>query len=420
MEYRSLNDMAVEIREDGDSKTITGYAAVYDSLSHNLGGFRETIKRGAFDRSIKEVSEGKRTVRARIQHDGGLNVVGTTSNGSLRLSSDSTGLKYEIVSPPNTQAGRDIVELVKGGYINKSSFAFMSNGTKMKWDHSTSPPTVELLDIDLIDVAPVDGPAYEATSVAMRSIMVNEMNLTKPMARGSRIEKRELDNGRQHVEIYILDVIMPTWLSRYMTDTISSGEVIEALQETPDAERIDVFINSPGGEVFEANAIYQTLKDHKAPVNIFIRGLASSAAGIIAMAGDNIQIAEGGFLMVHNSWSATMGNAAALRRQAALLDKIDDSMAGILARRSNNDPKQVAKWMDAETWFTAEESVKYGFADRIGGTIEEETDNGERCRNLGYRNIPTQLGGPSIPISAATMSAEEMREVNNKLMKRLR
>lgn len=248
--------------------------------------------------------------------------------------------------------------------------------------------------MDLIDVAPVDGPAYEATTLQARSAGLAQLATSYMEGRKSGAEIITRENGTRRVELYFLDQIVPSWLSRYMTDTMSSGEVIEALEAVPDAAGIDVFINSPGGDVFEAMAIYNTLKAHPAPVNVYVRGLAASAAGIIAMAGDHIQMGEGSFLMMHNAWTYAQGNAAQLRQNAVLLDKIDAEIAGILASRSGNTVDAVSEWMRDETWMNTAEAVQYGFADRTGGTDAELTsEDGERCRDLGYRNIPKVIGG---------------------------
>jgi len=160
----------IEIRELKEGKfTIAGYAVIFNSLSEDLGGFKEIIKPGAFDRTLKEIENGREPdVSARVQHLGGLTTIGRISNGTLRLSVDKKGLRYEV-DTPNTSAGRDIVTLVKGQYINKSSFAFSVAPGGEEWDDTVYPYVRTLTDLDLYDVAPVDGPAYEATTVNMRA-----------------------------------------------------------------------------------------------------------------------------------------------------------------------------------------------------------------------------------------------------------
>lgn len=404
MQYRSLTNLPVEQRAEG----IFGYAAMFNSLSHDLGGYREKIANNAFDRSLKEVQDGKRVVSLRVQHEGGLSTVGTTANGSLELGKDKIGLWYYAKTLPDTQAGRDTLTLVSGGYINKSSFAFSipDKNKGVSWDFNANPPVRTLLDVDLIDVAPVDGPAYEATSVEARNLILSEMKMIQPTNCKTRIETRKDASVGTSVELYMLDEIVPTWISRYLPDTVSSGKIIEALSSVPDVQRIDVFINSPGGDVFEGMAIYNTLKQHPAPVNVYVRGLAASAASLVAMAGDTITMGEGTFMMVHNAWSVVAGNARDLRDQAMLLDKIDGEIGGILASRSKNSEKQIQRWMRDETWFTAAEAVAAGMADRVSGAADPV--DGERCREIGYRNIPRDLGG-SVVTTRRAMTMDDYR-----------
>lgn len=159
----------VEIRENDDkSASLVGYAAVYNKLSVDLGGFVERIEPGAFDEALAELPD----VPARVQHQGGLSTIGRTKNGTLKLESNSRGLKY-TAKLPNTNAGRDIAELVKRGDIDKSSFAFTLRGdpsTAQAWNWEASPPVRTLKRLNLHDVSPVDGPAYPDTSVSARTL----------------------------------------------------------------------------------------------------------------------------------------------------------------------------------------------------------------------------------------------------------
>lgn len=388
-QLRFVNESAPQFLDGA----IRGLAAVYNSLSNDLGGFREIIRPGAFDRSLREIAEGKRVVDARIQHEGGLHVCGSTANGTLKIRSDATGLHYDI-TPPDTQPGRDLRTLVRDGYLRHSSFAFECSPDNMKWDWTQNPPVVEILDVDLIDVAPCSRPAYDETTVQVRSMMKPPADLPRFTKSGTRVEMKD-EGGRKVVEFHLLDAVMPNWMRKYDSTIVTSGSIVERLSEYPDAERIDLFINSPGGDVFEGLAIYNTLKDHPAPVHVSVRGLAASAASYIAMAGDHIQMGAGTFMMIHNAWTWMGGNAQELRKQAALLDKIDSSIAGLYAKRSGRDIKQFEKAMAAETWYTAEDAVTNGLADRVAGADSTATAGveGKRCRDMKFRNIPAVLGG---------------------------
>lgn len=411
-QLRFVNEAAPRI-SDG---VIRGVAAVFNRLSNDLGGFREIIKPGAFDRSLREIAEGKRQVDARIQHEGGLSVCGTTANGTLRLFTDDIGLNYEI-TPPDTTFGKDLTTMVRDGYLRHSSFAFECGDDQVRWNWKEKPPVVEVMDVDLIDVAPCSRPAYDETTVAVRS-MISRAHTPKPESNTkTRVEMR-YDGQKKIVEFYLLDQVLPGWMKNYFPDIVTAGSIVDELGAHPDAERIEMYVNSPGGDVFEGISIYNTLKNHPAPVHVNVIGMAASIAGVIAMAGDHIQMGEGSFLMVHNAWTGARGNAMEMRNTAKLLDKIDGSIAGILANRSGAEQKQVLKWMADETWFTASEAVDAGLADRISPSAPATAgDEGKRARAMGYRNIPSILGGPEARhavMNDVTLS-ELRRSLNEKL-----
>jgi HK97 family phage prohead protease len=155
-----------EVRSNEAEGKIVGYAAVFDSESENLGGFREVIRRTAFDRAIRE----KHDAVARAHHKSEF-LLGRVSNGTLALVVDEVGLRYEV-QMPNTTAGRDTMEYVKRGDIKHSSFAFMVPKGGDVWEKRSSDGLAlrEVIDVDLVDVAPVIGPAYEATVVSARAL----------------------------------------------------------------------------------------------------------------------------------------------------------------------------------------------------------------------------------------------------------
>jgi ATP-dependent Clp protease protease subunit len=394
---------------------IRGVAAVFNQLSNDLGGFREIIRPGAFDRSLKEIAAGQRHVDARIQHQGGLHVCGTTANGTLRLWCDNVGLNYEI-TPPDTTDGKDLVVMVRDGYLRHSSFAFECSDDSIAWNWSEKPPVVEVHDLDLIDVAPCSRPAYDETTVAVRSMMNRAPGLPKFAKAGTRIEAKAEGTGTV-VEFHLYDAVKPSWMAKYIDGLVTASSITNQLKEYPDAERIDVFINSPGGDVFEGLSIFNTLKDHAAPVHVTVRGVAGSIAGVIAMAGDHIKMGEGTFLMVHGAVTGVMGNAQDMREMARLLDKVDASIAGILSRRSGADMKIVEKWMKDETWFTAEEAIDRRLADRVAGEKYEPRPelDGERCRELNLRNIPECLGGSDVrTLRRESATLDDVRQNNRK------
>lgn len=153
----------VEVRaEDGKPTKIVGYAAVFNSLSEELYGFREMVMPGAFDRALKE----KHDVRALVNHDEN-QILGRTKAGTLTLSVDKRGLKAEI-EPADTQAARDAVTSVKRGDLDGMSFAFRT--LTDAWRTQDGEQIRELLDLELVDVSVVAFPAYPATTVSARAL----------------------------------------------------------------------------------------------------------------------------------------------------------------------------------------------------------------------------------------------------------
>jgi ATP-dependent Clp protease, protease subunit len=147
---------------------------------------------------------------------------------------------------------------------------------------------------------------------------------------------------------------------------------------------VTVKVNSPGGDFFEGLAIYNQLREFPSEVTVQVMGLAASAASIIAMAGDTIEVGDGAFLMIHNAWAMAIGNRHDMRQAADVLEPFDAAMAGIYAARTGKAVADVAKMMDAETWLGAGAAVEAGFADAIiaGEAIEAETQRADlRARN---------------------------------------
>lgn len=166
-------------------------------------------------------------------------------------------------------------------------------------------------------------------------------------------------------EILLYDVIVSDELEAEWWGGISPVAVRKALADLSDAVKtIHLRINSPGGSTFAASAIKQSLIEHPARVVAHIDGIAASAATHVMLAGEEIVIAESAMIMIHKAWAYTAGNADELRGAAALLDKADEiQLSGYVARTKQSE-QQLRDWMAAETWFNAQEAVRFGFADR--------------------------------------------------------
>lgn len=168
-ERRFFESGKIEIRKaDGGDKpspiTLRGYAAKFDVMSENLGGFREQIAPGAFADVLKD------DVRALFNHDAN-QVLGRTTAGTLRIAQDSTGLYYEV-DLPDTQAARDLVISIERGDVSQSSFAFRVAPNGDSWDENEDGVIVRTITrfARLYDVSPVTYPAYPDATVGMRSL----------------------------------------------------------------------------------------------------------------------------------------------------------------------------------------------------------------------------------------------------------
>jgi len=150
---------------------------------------------------------------------------------------------------------------------------------------------------------------------------------------------------------------------------------ISAALRSIGSKDITVRINSPGGDMFEGIAIYNLLRAHPAKVTVEVLGWAASAASIIAMAGDDIRMGLGSFMMVHNAWGVVIGNRHDMREAAILFDQFDAALADIYQARSGMERAHIEQLMDAETFMAAAQAVECGFADAVDDTeIHPETN----------------------------------------------
>ncbi len=167
-------------------------------------------------------------------------------------------------------------------------------------------------------------------------------------------------------ELYLYDAIGADWFGG-----ISSKDVVRALQDLADggAKTLNIFINSPGGDVFEGTAMYTAIARFDGEKNVYIDSLAASAASYVAMVGDKIYTAFNAMWMIHNPWGLVIGNAADMRKTADDLDKIGQTLVDTYVRRTGQTAEAVRAWLDAETWFNASEAKQFGFTDEI---VDEE------------------------------------------------
>lgn len=150
----------------------------------------------------------------------------------------------------------------------------------------------------------------------------------------------------------------------FYDDAVTAADFANALKDAG-GEDVTIHINSGGGSVFDANTMAETLRAYQGHSTASIEGLAASAASYFALTADEVVIGPSALLMIHNPYTFAQGNAADLRKKADLLDMLRSTISGQYVRKTGMDVAEVEELMDAETWFTAEEAVERGFADRL-------------------------------------------------------
>jgi ATP-dependent protease ClpP protease subunit len=154
------------------------------------------------------------------------------------------------------------------------------------------------------------------------------------------------------------------------------------------ATEVIVAVNSPGGDVFDAFAIYNALRRHAGKVTARVDGVAASAAGLVVMAGDQVVMPENAMLMIHNPWTIALGSAADLRSTADMMDKARDGILAAYRRKSGQTDEELTAMMDAETWLTALEAQSLGFCDVIEEPVRLAASTNAAGLLARFRNPP--------------------------------
>lgn len=202
-------------------------------------------------------------------------------------------------------------------------------------------------------------------------------------------------------EILLYDTIVDSALEAEWWGGVAPEPFVKALREI-DASTIHLRINSPGGSVFAARAMETALREHKARIVVHIDALAASAASFLAMAGDEIIMSKGAMMMIHKAWTWTWGNADDLKATAALLDKIDGTLVETYADRSGASQDDIRAWMAAETWFTAQEAIEAGLADKVAEASTEPAAAAQARWNLAAYGRDTKPPETTLPPDAQT------------------
>lgn len=203
---------------------------------------------------------------------------------------------------------------------------------------------------------------------------------------GSKFWKfKALDDNTGELTLYG-EIANETWWG----DEITPKEFKTDLDALGDINTLNIYINSPGGDVFAGQAIHSMLERHKAHKNVYIDGLAASIASVVVMAGDTIFMPKNAMMMIHNPWTWGIGNAAEFRKLAEDLDKIRESLIAAYEGHSALTRDEIIEIMDSETWLTADECLEYGFCD----VVEKEKQMAasiDKTLLMRYKNTPREL-----------------------------
>lgn len=193
-------------------------------------------------------------------------------------------------------------------------------------------------------------------------------------------------------------------------DGVTAKKVTAQLRAIGDRP-ITVQINSAGGDMFEGIAIYNVLREHSQEITVQIIGMAASAASIIAMAGDKIEIGSASFLMIHNAWVLAIGNRHDMAETATFLEPFDAAMRDVYAQRSGMKADDVAKMMDDETWLSGSVAIDKGFADAL--LAADQVTQDEKTRSEDKR--VNEVRAMELQLMASGLSRSQARERINKI-----
>lgn len=198
----------------------------------------------------------------------------------------------------------------------------------------------------------------------------HQKHLLKPPSNASKTTWYRMEaTSEDEAEVFIYDAIGGWW-------GVEASQFVKDLS-TITASKINLRVNSPGGDVYDALAIMNALKRHTATVAVTVDGLAASAASFIIQAADEISMGKGAEIMIHDALTLAIGNPTDFREAADFLDRISNTIASVYADRAGGTQEQWRERMTAETWYTAEEAVAAGLADSVIGSeaTEKQAEN---------------------------------------------
>ena len=205
-------------------------------------------------------------------------------------------------------------------------------------------------------------------------------------------------------EVYIFDEI-----GAY---GITAQDFISEMKEYKDTP-VNLRINCIGGDVFDGMAMYNIIKKREAKTTAYIEGIAASMGSVIALAADEVVMAENSLFMIHNAWGGAMGEAEDMRKTASVLEKISGEIASIYKRKTRLSLDRITDMMDEETWLNAEEAYELGFIDSISDSIKVAAKyDVSKFKNITTEQIHNKL---NINVNNKKMTEELKNWFNNKV-----
>lgn len=179
------------------------------------------------------------------------------------------------------------------------------------------------------------------------------------------------DNKVSNITIY--GVIGDSW----WRNSISASDIDRELKAAGDNDII-IRLNSPGGDAFDGVSIYNRLKDHKGKVTVYIDGYACSAASLIPLAADEVIMGIGAMVMIHEASTIVWGTKSQMRKEAGVLEKLESGIIDIYMTVAKVEREEIETMVNNETWFTAEESVAIGFANKVTEVKKPEKEDDKK------------------------------------------
>jgi ATP-dependent Clp protease protease subunit len=181
-----------------------------------------------------------------------------------------------------------------------------------------------------------------------------DLKLVKP-----RYEIKAAANDPKIGEVWIYGVIGDEW------DGLTAAIAARQIKALGELDLVNVYINSPGGSVFDGAAIYNILARHKARVIVHVDGMALSAASVIAMAGDEVRMASNAIMMIHDPWTLAIGSVEDMLKAAEILEKTKGTIVEAYVARTGGNAEEISALMSDETWLSADEALAAGFATHV-------------------------------------------------------